>query len=734
MTIVGKNKLDHPALGTAGGSALHGQIENLWQTVSDNLPSRWFLSQSVAVNTTTTFDHNIQVPFADLRVFIYIKGASSNTRATDFTASGWVITANAANPQTKIDIRTPTSGGPFDFYVFIIHAPVSDKLDVAGGTLTGALTLAADPTQALHAATKQYVDSVAEGLDVKASVKRATTANITLSGVGTNYIDGSFPTAGDRILVKNQTNQYENGIYIVASGSWSRASDVNTWSELIGAFVFIEEGTTLADTGWVCTVNSGGTLGTTPVTWTQFSGAGVLSGDNSTITVSGNTISAKLDTSSNTLASSASGIKVKDGSLSNQHIAAGANIDGSKINPTFTTTVNISGNCYPTGTMSAYNVTAQNMLNAYQANVSDALTANSISTATFQELTAIAAPNAPASGKARVYLGTDGEVYSVNDQGVSKKLGGGSVASSAIVFSDDAPLWGSRNLLINGGLRILQSSRSSTDTIPSSGAIIYGADRWGVLSTGSTVVKTKGSNYIQLSQGTSGNTGCGLVYRMEGEHMSVHQGKTVTLSFKTSTNLAQNVVINILTPNTLNTFSSNTTQYATTIAIPTAETKSTYTFQMPYSSNGLYIQILAQNCKASSTYVQFKELQLEIGNTATAFEYVRYEQDLINCQRYYFYKGASHCGARTLGTDDGSIYVWAMTPVVMRAVPKITHSTGTMTANGMQKNINARNASSSNVFVYENELHFTATTATTGIGIYRYGDAELPGFIADADF
>jgi hypothetical protein len=134
------------------------------------------------------------------------------------------------------------------------------------------LTTLADPTSAQDAATKNYVDSVAQGLDVKASVLRATTANITLSGLQT--VDGSAVVAGDRILVKNQAAQSANGIYIANASTWTRAPDADTWAELISAFVFVENGATLADTGWVCTVNAGGTLGTTAVTFSQFSGAG----------------------------------------------------------------------------------------------------------------------------------------------------------------------------------------------------------------------------------------------------------------------------------------------------------------------------------------------------------------------------------------------------------------------------------------------------------------------------
>jgi hypothetical protein len=139
-----------------------------------------------------------------------------------------------------------------------------------GGLTSVAVTQ--DPTSALELATKQYVDSVAQGLDPKASCVAATTANITLSG--TQTIDGVALIAGDRCLVKDQTLSQNNGIYLVAAGAWTRATDMDTWAEVPGAFTFIEQGTVYADTGWVCTSNAGGTLGTTPITWVQFAGVG----------------------------------------------------------------------------------------------------------------------------------------------------------------------------------------------------------------------------------------------------------------------------------------------------------------------------------------------------------------------------------------------------------------------------------------------------------------------------
>ena len=184
-----------------------------------------------------------------------------------------------------------------------------------------------DPTQDQDAATKSYVDNVVNGLDVKESVRLATTANLastynngagtlTASSNGALSIDGVTVSTNDRVLVKNQTDTKQNGIYVVtATGDGSnpfvltRAGDADAASEITGGtFTFVEQGTANSENGFVFTHDGTPTLGTTAITVTQFSGAGQITAG-AALTKTGNQLDVAVDDSTIEVSSDALQIK-----------------------------------------------------------------------------------------------------------------------------------------------------------------------------------------------------------------------------------------------------------------------------------------------------------------------------------------------------------------------------------------------------------------------------------------
>ena len=146
-------------------------------------------------------------------------------------------------------------------------------------------------------ATKEYVDAVKQGLDVKDSVRVASTANVAIADAAENgdAIDGVTLATGDRVLLKNQSTGSENGIYVVqASGAAVRASDFQTGDVSSLAFVFVEEGTSNAQNGYILTNTGSITVGSTALTFTQFSGAGQITAGTA-LTKSGNTLNVGVD-------------------------------------------------------------------------------------------------------------------------------------------------------------------------------------------------------------------------------------------------------------------------------------------------------------------------------------------------------------------------------------------------------------------------------------------------------
>lgn len=143
---------------------------------------------------------------------------------------------------------------------------ITNTLDANGNKISNL----ADGTSPQDAVTKAQLDAQAQGFKWKEPVRAATVANITLSGAQT--IDGVSVVAGDRVLVKDQSSGSANGIYVAASGSWTRATDFDVAAEVLGATVFVSEGTTNGNAQFKMTTDAPITLGTTALVWVQVGG------------------------------------------------------------------------------------------------------------------------------------------------------------------------------------------------------------------------------------------------------------------------------------------------------------------------------------------------------------------------------------------------------------------------------------------------------------------------------
>lgn len=172
-----------------------------------------------------------------------------------------------------------------DNTVTVVKLNMDADLPMGTHKITGLV----DGVNPQDAVTKAQLDGIAGGVDIKGSVRAASVgANLTLSG--TQTVDGIALTAGNRILVKNQTAPAENGIYVVAAGAWSRSPDADVSAEVTsGMFTFVEQGTVNAGTGWVLTTPDPIVLNTTALTFTQFSGAGAITAGDG-LTQTGTTI------------------------------------------------------------------------------------------------------------------------------------------------------------------------------------------------------------------------------------------------------------------------------------------------------------------------------------------------------------------------------------------------------------------------------------------------------------
>jgi hypothetical protein len=243
------------------------------------------------------------------------------------------------NVDNTSDVNKPISNA--------VQTALDAKLALAGGTLTGDLTLTGAPTQALHAATKAYVDNVSAGLHIHEAANAATSNTLSvLSGGSVTYnngtdgvgatltlgtalttLDGYTLTNGDRVLVKNEANAAHNGVYARTSSTvLTRADDFNTPGEIAGGdLVFVENGTLYNSTSWVVE-NEVNTIGTDDILWAQFSGAGTVTGGTN-ITVTGLQVSVVSNPTFANVVTASSGVAFSDGTQTKVGVPSITTID-----------------------------------------------------------------------------------------------------------------------------------------------------------------------------------------------------------------------------------------------------------------------------------------------------------------------------------------------------------------------------------------------------------------------
>ena len=274
------------------GTVTNAQLANSAITINGSSVS---LGGSVTVTATATNALTISTGLSGTSY----NGSSAVTIAIDSTVATLTGTQTLTNKSISGSTNTLLNIGNASLTNSSLTVGTT-AISLGSSSLTlGGLTSVAvtqDPTSALQLATKQYVDAVAEGLHIHASCAAATPATLAsitggtvtynngTAGVGATLtlsvaltvLDGYTLLNGDRVLVKNEATQANNGIYTWATGGTvlTRATDFDTAAEMAsGDFTFISNGTLYGSTGWVQT-DPVTIVGTSPVTWIQFSGSG----------------------------------------------------------------------------------------------------------------------------------------------------------------------------------------------------------------------------------------------------------------------------------------------------------------------------------------------------------------------------------------------------------------------------------------------------------------------------
>lgn len=582
-------------------------------------------------------------------------------------------------------------------------------------------------------AVNARVEALKAGLLWKDPVDVATTANITLSGEQT--IDG-VTTSASRVLVKDQTDQTENGLYLTAAGAWSRTSGGDSAAELQGASVLVKQGSTYANTQWQQTTD-GVTLGTSNIVWTQFGGVGAFTAGEG-LDLSGNefrlanaalkAINALTPAANKFIYyTSASAAAVADltsygRSLLNMANAAtlrsDLNVaDGADVTSSTNVGSSING---ATAKVTPVNADKLGLIDSEDSNTLKTLTLTALKSFLNNVYVTLATLTTKgdifvrtASGVARLGVGTDNQVLTADaSQTAGVKWADAQGAGGGAV----------RNLIANGAMMVSQEGDATGIT----GGGYYGPDMWefSMSSSTGTWSATQGSGMGEFANSyrvectaakASLAAGDNLAIRtkLEGQDLQHLQfgnadAKKITLSFMAECNAADTFVVEFYNDDQSRavsqafTFSAAATpeQFSITIdgdtvgafdddensslqiriwlVAGTTFTSGTLntTWSAPSASDR------AVGCSnladAVNNYFEITGVQLEVGDTSSDFAHESYAEALTRCQRY-FYNALDLSGGnvpllQVAAYSANNNYGYFRFPVEMRAAPSMSYS------------------------------------------------------------
>jgi hypothetical protein len=536
-----------------------------------------------------------------------------------FIGQGQPFTVPISGPISNVQITNST----------LDSSPIGSNTPSTGvftniSTTTGQISTT--PSSSSDIANKYYVDSVAQGLGPKAACQVATTVNISLTGLQT--IDGYTTLSGDRVLVKNQSTSSQNGIYIASASAWTRAVDMDVWSEVPGAYTVILNGGQ-ADTGWVCTASQTGTIGTTAMPWVQFSGSATYFAGTG-LTLSTNTFSiTNTGVSANTYGSASQSLTITVNaqgqltSASAQNIAIAASqitsgtIDTARISGSYT---GITG----VGTLTAGTWNASTIGVAYGGTGATTLTGYVKGSGT-SALTAVTSiPNTDITGLGTMSVqnassvaitGGSGAFSTLKTLGLTGYLYGND--TSAVTASTTIPtsaLSGSFVSTFSAGTTGFTPNTNSTGAITLSGTL-------NVANGGTGVTSSSGANSVVLRDSNANVT---VNCLFEGYSNVAASGTTITLTASSS----QNYVITgsggqtIKLPNAttlpsgaLFTFNNNQTSGAITVVNNSSTTVATI------QAGGFVTIVLLDNSTAAGSWDRHDQGPSNVSWSTNTFDY-----------------------------------------------------------------------------------------------------------------